>query len=433
MPLIPVLLAATGAALAAAWVFLWRLQMLATRQVRPLAEVLAPESGGGIGTVAGKETASPPSRAGPPGISVVVTARDEAVEIERTVRRILAQRHLRLDLIVVDDRSTDATGAILDRIAAEPSAAAGPTLTVIHVRSLPEGWLGKCHACHVGAGRARGEWVLFTDGDVAIEPVDLLARVVAHAERLRLDHVAVIPDGRPMPPLQTSLMLAFARVFLLTGRAHEIDRDLPRGGIGIGAFNLVRRTAYDRIGGHSLLKLDPVDDLKLGRLLKESGARQRVYDGAGMVRCAWQRGALGVVRGLEKNLFAGLDYSVTRLAVMTLLALVLILGPAAVGLLGALLAWPDRPWLTAAAWLPYVVQVATVVWSTQALTRQTGDSALKLSLLSPVADALLMAAAWNSAVRVLWRGGVRWRDTFYPLAALRRGLVSTGAGRRPRS
>ncbi|MBI4168936.1 MAG: glycosyltransferase [Acidobacteria bacterium] len=435
MPVIPALLAGTGVVLYAAWAILGRLQHRVTRQIRPLEEVLAREATAGP---PGQPVPGPsqPGQGAPggdvPALSVVVAARDEAGGIERMVRGILAQRGAALELIVVDDRSTDATGAILDRIAADPAGTGGSRLTVIHNRDLPDGWLGKCHACHLGAGRARGEWILFTDGDAEIERNDLLARVVAHAERLRLDHVAVIPDARPMPRLQVALMLAFARVFLLSSRAWEIDRDLPRGGIGIGAFNLVRRSAYDRIGGHTLIKMDPVDDLKLGRLLKESGARQRVYDGVRMVRCPWHRGALRVVRGLEKNLFAGLDYSVTNLAGATFLALALCLGPVIAGALGALSAWPDHPWLLAAACIPFAQQASVVAWSSVAQTRRYGGNPVWLSLLYPAAEILLLGAAWNSAVRVLARGGVRWRGTFYPLPALRRGLVPAGAGRRMR-
>src|SRR5881296_3995497 len=123
-------------------------------------------------------------------------------------------------------------------------------------------------------------------------------------------------------------------MYLLAARVYEMERDKSRGGVGIGAFNLVRRSAYDRIGGHALLKMDPADDYKLGRLLKESGARQRLFDGVGLVRCPWHRGALNVARGLEKNLFTGFDYSVLELLGFTLAALVLVFGPLALSVVG---------------------------------------------------------------------------------------------------
>jgi hypothetical protein len=235
----------------------------------------------------------------------------------------------------------------------------------------------------------------------------------------------------------------FAQMYLLAARLYEMHKDLRRGGAGIGAFNLVRRAAYDRIQGHTLLKMDPTDDFKLGRLLKESGARQRFFDGVGLLRCPWHRGALNVARGLEKNFFAGFAYSVTELIAFTALVLALAIGPAATGVVGSPLAAgshpaagslpdadPGRAAVALIGWLPLALQ-ALVVWAGfRTQTRRHGGNAFLLSALYPAAVLLLLAAAWNSAVRILARRGIVWRDTFYPLAELRAGLVREGAGRR---
>src|SRR6476660_10570815 len=133
-----------------------------------------------------------------------------------------------------------------------------------------------------------------------------------------------------------------------------MDRDRPRGGAGVGAFNLVRREAYLRVGGHTLMKMDVVDDLKLGRLLKESGARQRLYSGVDLVFCPWQRGARAVVRGLEKNLFAGLDYSIGAVVARTGIGLLAFLGPLLTGVAGGALG-------PALRWTPLLVQAAVLV------------------------------------------------------------------------
>jgi glycosyltransferase involved in cell wall biosynthesis len=233
------------------------------------------------------------------GLSVVVTACNEERDIETTVRRFLAQRGEDLELVVVDDRSTDATSAILDRLAAE--FVRDRRLSVVHNRVLPAGRLGKCHACALGAEKARGRWILFADGDVAPSEDDVLARTVAFAEREGLDHVAVFPDLRPQGVLQEGVTGAFGIFYLVNVRADALDDPEAPGGAGVGAFNLVRRTAYDRIGGHSAVMMDTADDWKLGRLLKESGARQRLYFGTGLVYCPWQRGAWNVVRVREER------------------------------------------------------------------------------------------------------------------------------------
>src|SRR6185295_10691375 len=103
-------------------------------------------------------------------------------------------------------------------------------LEVVHNTVLPEGWLGKCHACAVGAARATGEWILFMDGDVTLAREDLLARTVGLAERDGIDHLAVIPDQGRISRLQSAMMAVFGQVFLLAARSWEMDRDLPRGG-----------------------------------------------------------------------------------------------------------------------------------------------------------------------------------------------------------
>ncbi len=414
--------AGLAALLFVAWLLLGLLLGRAVRQIAVLREAIHLD---GCPAAAGSIPAVP----GPlPSLSVVVTARDEAEEIETTVRRLLAQRYPGLEVIVVDDRSTDGTGEILDRL----SARAGDTrLAVIHNHDLPRGWLGKCHACHLGAGRARGEWILFLDGDVELVADDLLVRVVHLASTRGIDHLAVIPDQRPISALQQALLSVFAQMYLLAARVYEMDRDRRRGGAGIGAFNLVRRSSYDRIGGHTLLKMDPTDDYTLGRLLKESGARQRLLDGVGLVRCRWHKGAMNVARGLEKNLFAGIDYSVMELVGFTLLSIALVFGPLAAGIAAAVLAPPTGGAVpVAAGWLPFLLQAVVIGSGFRLQSRRYGGSASLLSLLYPVAVLVLLGAAWNSALMTIARGGIRWRDTFYPLAELRAGRVRAGAGRR---
>ena len=387
------------------------------RRVRPLADVLSrsdPESTGNTPL---------------PSLSVVVTARDEADLIEATVEGLLRQKYPGLEVIVVDDRSTDGTSEILDRVEAH-AGDRGTRLTILHNRELPDGWLGKCNACRLGASRARSEWILFTDGDVVPMQGDLLARVVAYAERERYDHITVIPDNRPVSMMQAALMAVFGQVLLNAARAHEMDRDRPRGGAGIGAFNLIRRSAYDRVGGHALLRMELADDFKLGRLLKESGARQRLFIGPGLLHCPWHRGVINVIRGLEKNLFSGFNFSLPYLTGVTLLTIFLTVTPILVGVLTTSLAggW-DHPLLLSAGWLPFILQVLAIAAVASRQAPHVGCNTAMLAVLQPVSMLLLMAAAWNSALRTIARGGVLWRRSFYPLVALRAGLVRAGAGR----
>jgi cellulose synthase/poly-beta-1,6-N-acetylglucosamine synthase-like glycosyltransferase len=382
-----------------------------------------------VALAASEEAPSIDARAGapPPTLSVVVTARDEERDVEDCVERFLAQDYPGMELIVVDDRSTDRTPAILDALSLRPSAAG--RLVVVHSRELPEGRLGKCHACSLGAARGRGAWILFADGDVSLRSPDLLKRVVAMAERERFDHVAILPDLRPQTVLQEAIVNVFGTLYLQACRAWEIERDLPRGGGGVGAFNLVRRTAYDRVGGHSLLMMDTADDFKLGRILKETGARQRMFHGTDLVVCPWLRGLPAVVRGIEKNSFGGFNYSLSFLAAASLAIAVAYLGPVFLPILGARFGAFDAPLSTIAVLLPAALQYGAIAFQLLRYGDRTGSRVLP-SILYPLGVVFFLYAIWRSAILTLARGGVLWRDTFYPLDALKAGLVREGAGRR---
>lgn len=398
--------------LVVAWAIFGTLFLRGARQLRHLADEIEGEApAGGASAPDG-----PGGAGGVPSLAVVVTARNEAAAIEATVRSLLRQRHPALQVVVVDDRSTDATPAILGRLAAERD----PRLEVLRIEALPEGWLGKCHACHVGAGRARGEWLLFMDGDVTLLGDDLLARTLRLAERRGIDHLPILPDMRPVDLLQGSLLANFEQGLLFYGRFWEMERDLPRGGSGVGAFNLMRRAAYDRVGGHGLLKLEVADDYKLGMLLKESGARQRLWSGLGVITCPWLRGVPAMIRGLEKNFFAGVGFSLWTVAWQTAGVAALQFGPLALLLFGGS-AWLALPWL---------VQQGFLLAILHAESERLGHPAAALWLLYPIAVPLLLFAFWNSTFRTLAQGGIRWRGTFYSMATLRGGVVRPGDWRR---
>src|SRR6476646_6390948 len=123
----------------------------------------------------------------PPFLSVVIAARQEAEHLPATLTALLAQSYPAFEVVLVNDRSTDATGSI-----AEEMARADARLQVVHVTSLPGGWLGKTHAMHTGAARARGEFLLFTDGDVVFAP-GTLARAMRLVVQEKVDHLAVVP------------------------------------------------------------------------------------------------------------------------------------------------------------------------------------------------------------------------------------------------
>jgi hypothetical protein len=342
-----------------------------------------------------------------PRVSVIVPSRNEAEDVERGVRSLLAQDYPDLEIVAINDRSTDPTGPILDRLASEDRR-----LRVVHVKDLPGGWLGKNNAMRRGAEAASGEWLLFTDGDVLFEP-EALRRSVAFAEEFGLGHFVAAPHLLTSGYWERAFVSgAFGLSFALITRIHRLHVAQSRAFIGVGAFGLVRRSAYDAIGGHSRLALEVGDDVKLGLILRRSGVRQGALDSDGLVRVRWQRGLRGCILGLEKNGFAGVEWN------------------AAAGVAAILLCFT-------LAWLPFVALLSTdpLIRAVAALTaglqlsvaavsarRVTGGSGLE-ALVLPIAFTLLCYAMARSMILALWRGGIRWRDTFYRLDDLRRGCV----------
>jgi hypothetical protein len=339
-----------------------------------------------------------------PLVSIIVPARDEAAAIEPALRSLLALDYPRFEIIAIDDRSTDDTGRIMDRVAATDGRC-----TVVHVSELPPGWLGKNHANAIGAARARGASLLFTDGDVQFAP-EALSGAIAAMQRGGVDHLAVVPDPMMTTFGEQLLMNYFLLQFgSLTRMWITRFRWAHRSFVGIGAFNLIRRDAYERIGGHELLRMEVADDLMLGKLVKDEGLRQDVLMGISLVRVKWQTGLAGFVRGLEKNAFAGARYSVALVVIAVLVQLALALGPIVLTFTG-----PARAGAAA---------LLAVVTFTHLLAAWRGGYHLLAGLLHPLASVIFCYILLQSVCRTLREGGVRWRGTFYPLAELRAGMI----------
>lgn len=338
-----------------------------------------------------------------PLVTVVVPARDEERKIEEALRSLLAQDYPNLEIVAVDDRSTDATGSIIDRLVAESSI-----LHPIHIHEIPAGWLGKVHALHTGAEVADGEILLFADADVVMAPTTL-SRAVGYLLRNGLDHVTVgaemRTDGAPLLDLAIGAFVLQATRYGQPWRASDPDSDRYA---GLGAFNLVRATAYRAIGGHEAFRMHPVDDLELGRRLKAAGFRQEMLLGKGMVAVEWYASARALVAGLRKNGFAAADFRVPLLAAIVLAILVFDIWPwVALGLTAGIVRLLNAG-IVAAGIASY--------WAVAPHYRLNRW----LAPLLPLGAAIILYSGVASAATTLWRGGISWRGTFYPLSELER-------------
>jgi glycosyltransferase involved in cell wall biosynthesis len=346
-----------------------------------------------------------------PALSVIVPARNEAANIAATLRSLLGAEGVELQIIAVNDRSTDQTGVIMERAAASLAAAGGApgkTLQVLQVVNLSPGWLGKTHAMALAAQQATGEWLLFTDGDVVFHP-EALRRALQYATSSGADHLVLLPTVL-LRSWGERMMIACLQVLSVLGiRLWRVpDPGARRDSIGVGAFNLIRREVYDALGGWEAFRMEVLEDMTLGRRVKAGGYQQRVALGLDLVGVRWALGAFGVVDNLTKNLFALFRFrpawllaGICGLATFTLF-------PLAACLAGYALWWPTG-----------IVLVA-VFLAYQRAGRYQHFSAVQM-LLFPVASLLLIYALLRSMMLALGRGGIWWRGTFYSLRELREG------------
>ena len=343
----------------------------------------------------------PPAGVALPRLSVVIAALNEAETLEPALRSLLAQDYPELEIVLVDDRSTDGTGALMQSIAGHD-----PRVKVVQVRELPAGWLGKVNALRQGYALTTGDYVLFTDADIRYASGALRAALgLAAAERL--DHLALMPRLRGLGFLHTAFMQAGCTSMIrFTGGRRGLTRSrLP---VGVGAFNLVRRAAFEVTAGFEWFRMDAVDDMALGKLMRESGGRCGYAVAFRSLEVLIYPSLAAAVRGMEKNLFGGAGcYSAGRTATFIGAFLLISFGPL------LLLA---SPWL----WLFPLLALLALVVEAGVGRRRFGWRILP-GLAAPAMDLVAMYALGRSAFYCLRQGGIRWRGTLYPLAELRAG------------
>ncbi|HZU31870.1 MAG TPA: glycosyltransferase family 2 protein [Candidatus Angelobacter sp.] len=344
-----------------------------------------------------------------PSLTIIVPARNEEAEIEPALCSLLRLNYPHYEVIAVNDRSSDQTGQIMERLAAEYSSAAAAQgrLRVLHVRELPPQWLGKVHAMWLGAQQAGTEWLLFTDADCVFAP-DALRRAVHYAESTGTDHLVLFPTAH-MRTLGERMMIAFPQVMSgFAMRPWKARDPNARDHMGVGAFNLVRRQAYEAIGTYEKLRLEVVDDIKLGETIKKSGLRQDVTFGPGLVTLRWAVGAAGVVANLEKNLFAFLRFRILLVLLVCATTSFLCISPFA----GLLLApgWA-RP--------PFAVTIFLIAIAYAYAGRYMASSPW-LFITCPIAAVIFAYATLQSAFIALRDGAITWRGTKYSLEELKK-------------
>jgi len=339
-----------------------------------------------------------------PRLSIIVPARNEAEQIRGCLISLLSLDYPDLEIVAVNDRSTDATGDIMNDVAA--SSFASGRLRIIHVTELPARWLGKTHAMWMAASHATGDWILFTDGDVHFR-ADTLRRVVSYAQKDRADHVVLYPTMVMETPGERMMISYFLNNISFIHRPWKISDAKARDFVGAGAFNLIRHSTYKAIGTYESMRLAIVDDLALGKAVKGNGFAQRAVRGPGLASIRWAKGASGVVNNLTKNFFALMRYQ-------WFLTVGAAVGSAFVGL-GPLLGVIFAPGWTRSGFVIALLANALVYLRMERFTRVSPV----YFFTHPVACILVIYTMLRSTLVTLWDGGVTWRGTKYSLDELR--------------
>ncbi len=343
-----------------------------------------------------------------PRLSIIVPARNEEQKIEASLASMLALDYPNYEVIAINDRSTDATGEILDRVAATHGGS--PRLTVLHISDLPSGWLGKPHAMWMAAQQATGDWLLFTDADVSFRP-DCLRRTLAYAEASAADHLVLFPSYVARSFGERIMLAGFAMLFVWGHRPWKVADSKAMDFMGLGPFNLIRRNAYEKLGTFRALRMEVIEDMKLGKLVKQHGFAQSNVFGPGLLPWHWGEGALGIARNLTKNFFALMQFRWAKaLGACLLLSFLNVLPFVGVSL--------------APGWakLGFAVALASLAVLYVGLSRRLPVSPA-YALLHPISTILLVYTMLRSMAHAVRHQGVVWRGTRYPLDELRKGLV----------
>ena len=338
-----------------------------------------------------------------PLVSVIIAARNEELSIKRSIQSQFQQHYKNIEWIAINDRSTDKTGEILDCLQRE-----NEKLKAVHIKDLPKGWLGKNYALYQGYQHSNGDYLVFTDADVMYHP-DTIGKAVTFLDQQNIDHLTVSPNLDATGFWLRAFVAFFLFGFSFFKRPWMANVDSSKIGMGIGAFNLITRDAYDKIGTHKAIAMRPDDDLQLGYKIKKLGLRQRIVTGITLLKVKWYDSLKAALIGLEKNTFAGLHYRLSMVFIAmagTFLSHVL-------------------PFITlfSARKLHLFLSIITIllIFSLYILVTRRMTSFSPFNFIAfPFTALLFIYSIGRASFLTFKRGGIVWRGTKYSLKELRK-------------
>ena len=336
-----------------------------------------------------------------PLVSIIIPACNEEAAIGETLRRLSRLRYTNLEIIVVDDRSTDNTAEIIESVRSGSSA-----IRLIRIKELPDGWLGKPHALQQGAQFASGRYILFMDADVGLEET-VVSRAVVAMEKNKLDQLTLIfQNSSPGLLLNTLIADIGAGLFFMI-KPWKVKQRGSRFYMGVGAFNMVRSSVYRAIGEHQLIKQQVIDDVYLGKLVKQNGYHQECMLAESLVTLNWYRSVQEMIDGLMKNVYAFFHYRLIYALVGISVFLIVVVLP----ILGAVVTRGVAQWFFICAVLIRVGGLGVGM-----IRVGLPPFSAFLLLFTPF---LLLYIIIKAVIMVHRDGGVVWRQTHYDLEQLR--------------
>lgn len=358
-----------------------------------------------------------------PLVSVLVPARNEEDRVlADCIRSILAQDYGRFEIIAVNDRSTDATGATL-----ESMAQSDDRLRFIEGEEPPAGWLGKPYAMQQALKHARGEWILATDADMIFDRTALRA-AMDHTLAGAGDALTLIPNFEAGSFWERVMIPTWAWVLLMFTLFYRIGNPKTQGAVGIGGFFLMRRSVLERVGGYEALKDEVMEDVRLAEMIKRSGARLLTEHAPALLSTRMYRNFGEMWECSTKNWFSGMKFSlsfaiagVLSMYLMSVVPPLIALGSA----IGIALGGRADLWLlftpAALSWLLQVVVLA--------MASRSSKVSPAYALTAPLGLGLMYAMLFDSSIRITTGRGVTWKGRkIYERAGVRPPRVRNSIG-----
>lgn len=340
-----------------------------------------------------------------PRVSAIVPAHNEGPAVAAAIDSRLADDYPNLELVLIDDRSTDETSVIF-----REKAAADPRVKAVRIDELPEFWWGKTHAMQAALPVATGEWLLLSDSDVHVAP-GALRRAIAYCEAHGIDHLTVLAECWRSTFSLDAIFSAALKFVFMGARLWGVAQPRSSASGGQGPFSLIRRSAFERTPGLEHIRLEVTEDYAIGKMLKQSGAKCAVLNGRTLVGLPWMANLAKYCASSDRSVYAYWGgYSLIRVVLLALAMLVYELFP-----LILLLLLPyglPQPFLLVmfAFFLAARVQILINAWNGRPLWP---------CLLHPLGTVLnvwvLLRAGWHG----YRSGGVRWGGVFYPYSVLK--------------